>query len=167
VAHGFSAAWGRLFLPYGSGDQPQRLVPTVLTALITGKPVETTHGNQTRDFIDARDAADLLVRLLISSEGGAFNIGTGNGATVRSVIEYLADRYRGRELPRFGAIAPSAAEPAVLVADMTKVKARLGWSASTNIAAGLDRAIAQADFAASRTAVMPRSSGPRPGATPG
>ena len=25
----FSAAWGRVFLPYGPGDPPQRLVPTV------------------------------------------------------------------------------------------------------------------------------------------
>jgi UDP-glucose 4-epimerase len=146
--HGFSAAWGRLFLPYGAGDPPQRLVPTVLAALVARAPVETTHGNQTRDFIDARDAADLLVHLLMSSEPGAFNIGTGHGTTVRSVIEYLANRYRGQGLLRLGALATPADEPDVLVADMAKVKVRLGWTASTDIVAGLDRILAQENLAA-------------------
>ena len=110
--------------------------------------METTHGNQTRDFIDARDAADLLVHLLMSSETGAFNIGTGHGTTVRSVIEYLADRHRGRGLLRLGALATPADEPDVLVADMAKVKAHLGWTASTDIVAGLDRILAQENLAA-------------------
>ena len=140
--HGYAAAWGRLFLPYGPGDPPQRLIPSVLTAFRDGKPLPATHGGQVRDFVHAPDAADLMVRLLLSSETGAFNVGTGRGSTVRSVIEYLADRYGGRDLVRFGAIDTASGEPPVLVADMTKAKARLGWSAATGLEAGLDGALA-------------------------
>jgi nucleoside-diphosphate-sugar epimerase len=139
--HGFSAAWGRLFLPYGPGDSTQRLVPTVLAAFDAGKPVETTHGNQVRDFIFAPDAADLFVGLLLSAETGAFNVGTGRGSTIRSVIEYLADRRGGRNLLRFNVIEQAAGEPSVLVAEMAKVKARLGWQAPTSINAGLDQVL--------------------------
>ena len=135
---GFSAAWGRLFLPYGPGDPPQRLVPTVLAALRVGKPVPTTYGTQQRDFIYAPDAADFLVRLLLSSESGAFNVGTGRATTVRAVIEYLASRCERPDLPQFGAIAPPPGEPAVLVADMTKVRDRLSWSAPTDVPRGLE-----------------------------
>jgi nucleoside-diphosphate-sugar epimerase len=135
---GFSAAWGRLFLPYGPGDQPQRLVPFVLAALRAGKPVPTTQGTQQRDFIYAPDAADLLVRLLLSTERGAFNVGTGRATTIRSVIEYLASRCGRPELPQFGAMAPAPGEPAVLVADMSKVRDRLSWSAPTDVRQGLD-----------------------------
>jgi nucleoside-diphosphate-sugar epimerase len=136
--HGFSAAWGRLFLPYGPGDQPQRLVPLVLAALRAGKPVPTTQGTQQRDFVYAPDAADLLVRLLLSAESGAFNVGTGRATTIRSVIEYLASRCGRPELPQFGAMAPAPGEPAVLVADMLKVRDRLSWSAPTDVRQGLD-----------------------------
>lgn len=135
--HGFSAAWGRLFLPYGPGDPPQRLIPSVLGALREGKPVPTTHGRQQRDFIYAPDAADLLVRLLLSEEAGAFNIGTGRGTTVGSVVEHLAARCDRPDLPQFGAIALAPGEPAVLVADMSKVQRRLSWSPATDVQSGL------------------------------
>src|SRR5207249_10805086 len=60
--HRFSAGWGRIFLPYGPGDSLQRLIPSVLASLTAGRPIETTHGRQLRDFIYAPDAAYLLVR---------------------------------------------------------------------------------------------------------
>jgi nucleoside-diphosphate-sugar epimerase len=137
--HGFSAAWGRLFLPYGPGDPPQRLIPSVLGALRAGKPVSATHGRQQRDFIDAPDAADLLIRLLLSQEDGAFNVGTGRATTIRSVVEYLAARCGRPDLPQFGAIALAPGEPAVLVADMRKVRDRLAWAPQTELHDGLDR----------------------------
>jgi nucleoside-diphosphate-sugar epimerase len=139
--HGFSTAWGRIFLPYGPGDPAQRLIPMVLEALVAGKPVETTHGNQVRDFIFVADAADLLVQLLLSMEGGAFNVGTGHGSAIRWVIESLAAKYNGNHLLRFGALKPTASEPSVLVADMNKVATRIGWRALTGIESGLDRTL--------------------------
>jgi nucleoside-diphosphate-sugar epimerase len=150
--HGFSAAWGRLFLPYGPGDPPQRLVPTLLAALRAGKPVPTTHGMQQRDFIYALDAADLLVRLLLSAESGVFNVGTGRATTIRSVIEYLASRCGMPELPQFGAISTAPGEPAVLVADVTKVRDRLLWSAPTDVPQGLDEILRSDGLELSRAA---------------
>jgi nucleoside-diphosphate-sugar epimerase len=150
--HGFSAAWGRLFLPYGPGDAPQRLVPFVLAALRAGKPVPTTHGTQQRDFIYAPDAADLLVRLLLSTESGAFNVGTGRATTIRSVIEYLALRCGRPELPQFGAISPAPGEPAVLVADMSKVRDHLSWSAPTDVQQGLEEILKLAGLKLPRVA---------------
>jgi nucleoside-diphosphate-sugar epimerase len=140
--HRFSAAWGRVFLPYGPGDPAGRLVPSVMMALQEGRPVEVTHGKQLRDFIYAPDAAHLLVKLLFSLETGAFNIGTGHATTIRSVIEYLASRHGGRSELRFGAIDPPPGEPPVLVADMTKTTETLGSLALTSATDGLDRLLA-------------------------
>jgi nucleoside-diphosphate-sugar epimerase len=141
---GFSAAWGRLFLPYGPGDPPQRLIPSVLGALRAGKPVATTQGRQRRDFIYAPDAADLLVRLLLSQQDGVFNIGTGCATTIRSVVEYLASRCGRPDLPQFGAIAQAPGEPPVLVAEMSKVRDRLSWEPQTALHDGLDRMLKSA-----------------------
>jgi nucleoside-diphosphate-sugar epimerase len=132
----FSAAWGRIFQPYGPGDAPQRLIPTVIERLLAGRPVDLSEGKQERDFIYAADVADLLVRLLAGGEEGTFNVGTGYGTRIRSVAERIADRLGGRGLLRFGTIA-SDAEPERLVADMSKVTLRLGWSAPTSLEAGL------------------------------
>lgn len=140
--HGFSAAWCRLFLPYGPGAPPQRLIPSVLAAIRAGKALQTTHGEQQRDFIYASDAADILVRMLLSEENGAFNVGTGRATTVRSVVEYLASRYGRPDLPQFGAVSPTPDEPAVLVADMKKTHNRMSWSAATDIWSGLDAVLA-------------------------
>jgi nucleoside-diphosphate-sugar epimerase len=151
----FSAAWGRVFLPYGPGDPAARLIPSVMAALQEKRPVETTHGGQLRDFVYAPDAADLLVRLLFSSETGVFNIGTGCGTTIRTVIEYLADRCCGHHLLRFGALAPPDGEPLQLMADMTKSMEKLGWVPATSITDGLDRSLAEATRA--QIGVVPAS----------
>jgi nucleoside-diphosphate-sugar epimerase len=135
--YNFSAAWARIFLPYGPGDSPQRLIPSVIDALLKGRPVDLTHGRQERDFVYAPDAADLLIRLLAGDEEGAFNVGTGHGTKVRSVVERIADRLGGRELLRFDSIG-AGAEPARLVADMSKVALQLGWSAPTPLEDGLE-----------------------------
>jgi len=138
----FSACWARLFVPYGPGDSARRLIPYVTNALAAGVRVETTLGLQVRDFIFVRDAAELIVRLLLGEETGAFNIGTGAPSSIRSVVEYLADQLASRELVQFGARQPPPGDPQVLVADMAKVERCLGWSTATDIRAGLDRVLA-------------------------
>ena len=120
--HGFSAAWGRVFLPYGPGDAPQRLIPSIIAALRQGQPLETSHGRQVRDFVFAPDAAALLVGLLDSAEAGAFNIGSGQGVMVRTAIETLANHFGARELLRFGARPLAPGEPLHLTADMTRTR---------------------------------------------
>jgi nucleoside-diphosphate-sugar epimerase len=140
--YGMSACWARLFVPYGPGDSPQRLIPYVTNSLAAGARVETTLGLQLRDFIFVRDAAELIVRLLLCQETGAFNVGTGVPSSIRSVVEYLADACGRRELVQFGARQPGPGDPHVLVADMAKVERRLGWSAATELRTGLDCVLA-------------------------
>jgi nucleoside-diphosphate-sugar epimerase len=138
--YGLSAAWARVFVPYGPGDEPRRLIPSLLAALTAGTPIDVTDGNQVRDFIYATDVAELLVRLLATSQAnGAYNVGTGHGIAVRQVIEWLADYFHARELVHFGARPRRDDEPASLVADMEKVERVLGWNASTSIERGLER----------------------------
>jgi nucleoside-diphosphate-sugar epimerase len=140
--HGISACWARLFVPYGPGDSPRRLIPYVTNSLAAGARVETTLGLQMRDFIFVRDAAELIVRLLLCQDTGAFNVGTGVPSSIRSVVEYLADACGSRELVQFGARQPPLGDPQVLVADMAKVERSLGWSAATDLRTGLDRVLA-------------------------
>lgn len=140
-AHKIGAAWGRVFVPYGPGDLPQRLIPAVLAALRAGKPMPLSSGEQRRDFVYAPDAAKMLVGLLGSGATGAFNIGSGEAPPVRSVIEALADRFGERSLLQFGAMPARAWEPPLLQADMHKLEV-LGLVVRTPMSRALDDFIA-------------------------
>jgi nucleoside-diphosphate-sugar epimerase len=144
--YGFSAAWGRVFLPYGPGDEPRRLVPSLVTALGAGRSIDVTDGSQIRDFVYATDVADLLVRLLETPEAtGAYNVGTGDGTTVRQVIERVARHFHALGLVHFGARPGRRDEPPFLVADMAKVERVLGWRAATSIENGLEELLSKAE----------------------
>ena len=140
----FSAAWGRVFQPYGIGDASERLIPSVIAALLAGRPVALSHCRQERDFIFAPDLADLLVALLGGSRDGVFNVGTGKARTLRTVVESIAQKLGGSELLRFGEVSSPPNEPIRLIADMTKVADQVGWSAPTAFEAGLDEVVERA-----------------------
>lgn len=139
--YSFSFAWARLFQPYGPGDAPERLVSLVIDALRANRRVALTRGAQVRDFIFAPDVADLLVRLLADDRSGAFNVGTGKGVPVRTVVELLADSFGRRDLLNFGALQEKEGEPDGLVADMSKVSRHFAWSPKFSLEAGLAQTV--------------------------
>ena len=136
-AYDFSAAWGRVFVPYGPGDPDARLFPSVLKSLLAREDIALTHGEQVRDFIYAPDAGALLVQLLGSNCRGAFNVGTGVGYSVRSAIEMLAQKVDAVDRLNFGARKMKSGEPDYLVADMTRTFEHVGC----RIFASLDRGL--------------------------
>ncbi len=142
-ANGFTAAWGRIFLPYGPGDKAERLIPSVISALQRGDTIETTEGRQLRDFIFIDDVADLFERLVSCDVNGAFNVGTGIPVAVRSVITLLAQQLDGLGRVKFGARADRQGEPSRLVADMRKTEGSLDWKPKVDLAAGLAACLGQ------------------------
>lgn len=63
---GLAQAWVRLFNVYGPHDASQRLLPHVVRQCRHGLPVETTGGEQLRDFTHVDDVAEGLMRLALS-----------------------------------------------------------------------------------------------------
>lgn len=139
----FSAAWGRIFLPYGPGDSSQRLVPSLIRAMDSGDVIPTTEGRQARDFIVSTDVADLLFRLLWVADAGAFNIGTGVATPVRTAMKQVADHFDARHLLQFGARPMAHGETMCLVADMTKTRRVLGNFEPVELADGIADAVAE------------------------
>lgn len=123
-----SAAWGRLFFPYGPGEPPGRLVPSVARALLAGEPALCTHGRQVRDFIHVEDAATAFVALLGSGAEGAVNVGSGQPVALREVVERVAAHTGRPDLVRLGARPAPAGEPPSLYADARRLRAEVGWA---------------------------------------
>ena len=112
------------------------LVPLVLDAVtglrppvtVLGTDYPTPDGTAVRDYLHVSDIADVHLRALAhleaDGEGGAINIGAGQGASVNEVIA-MAEAVTGRSVPRrAGARRPG--DPPVLVADAEAATRLLG-----------------------------------------
>jgi nucleoside-diphosphate-sugar epimerase len=130
-------AWGRLFFLYGPREQPARLVPAVVRSLLRGESVATTSGAQVRDLLHVDDVAGAIVALLESAAVGPVNIASGSGVTLREVIGEVAALVGRPELVRFGELPERPGEPERLVADVTRLRAEVGYHPRLTLAEGL------------------------------
>ena len=97
-----SFLWCRLFYLFGEGEHKSRLIPYIHEKIKSGDPVELTSGNQIRDYMDVREAAELILSYTFSEYSGAANICSGKPTSVRQIAETIADKYNRRDLLKFG-----------------------------------------------------------------
>ena len=120
-------ASGKIFFPFGAGESPNRLIPSVIRALLENKPAETSHGEQIRDFLHVETVAEAFVALLESEVCGAVNIGSGAGMKLREIVETIADITNNHKLLRIGALPVSPNDPPEIVADTTRLREEVGF----------------------------------------
>ena len=135
-------AWARLFFPYGPGEPPGRFIPGVIAGLLRREPVACTHGRQVRDFVYVDDAAEACAALLDSGASGAYNVGSGEGITLRRAADLIVAQLGHGELLRFGERAAPADDLEYVVADPVKSRRDLGWAARVGLEEGIRRSIA-------------------------
>ena len=126
---------------YGEAHEPEsHLIPLVLDVAIGrrtqikifGEDYSTKDGTCVRDYIHVQDLADAHLLALHAldqpwgADGLTYNIGNGEGFTVREVIDSVA-RVTGKPIP-VEACARRPGDPAVLVASSAKIKKELGWA---------------------------------------
>jgi UDP-glucose 4-epimerase len=112
------------------------LIPICLLAAINGDPIsiygvdyDTLDGTCIRDYIHVTDLAQAhilaLERLREGGNSGVYNLGNGNGYSVREVIETVRNvtgkKIVSTEAPR------RPGDPARLVASSEKISKELGW----------------------------------------
>ncbi|MGD8329337.1 MAG: UDP-glucose 4-epimerase GalE [Acidobacteriota bacterium] len=110
--------------------------------LVFGTDYPTADGTGVRDYIHVMDLAAAhiaaLERLAGGARGAVYNLGTGNGHSVREMLAH-ARAVTGHEIPAREA-PRRAGDPALLVADPRRAAAELGWHAR----AGIDEILADA-----------------------
>ncbi len=101
---------------------------------IMGNDYPTPDGTCIRDYIHVNDLAEAHIKaaeyLQADEKSGAFNLGTGQGISVQEIIRTAAE-VTGRPVPH--RIGPRrAGDPAVLVADASKARRVLNWTAGNS-----------------------------------
>jgi nucleoside-diphosphate-sugar epimerase len=137
-----SVAHGRLFHLFGPGEDERRLVPSVIRSLLSGAPVQCTHGNQVRDFMYVKDAAAALGQLLLSNVCGPVNIASGEPLTIRQLVSAIAEKMGQPEAVHFGGLPQRVGEPQRLTARTSRLHNEVGFQAAYTLEQALEETIA-------------------------
>jgi len=146
TAHGLKSIALRYFNAAGADpdgeigerhDPETHLIPLALDAVtgngrpltVFGEDYPTADGTCIRDYIHVTDLAEAHVAALRALLGGAdsnaYNLGTGNGFSVRQVMDAV-ESATGRAVPH--SVGPRRpGDPAALVADPSAANRDLGW----------------------------------------
>lgn len=140
---GINLAWARIFFLYGPHEDERRLVPSLIRALQRGETFPASTGEQVRDYLHVTDVAAALCALAEQQVNGAFNIASGEPATVRQVMETVGDIVGSSQLIAFGALPSRAWETPVIVGENGRLRAATGWApAYPTLQAGLAQTVA-------------------------
>lgn len=140
--HGMKTIFLRYFnacgatVKFGEDHTPEtHIIPIVLQAalgkrkkvFIYGDDYETPDGTCVRDYVHVADLAEAHIAALeaLPVVQGSFNLGTGAGDSVRTVLDAV-ETITGRRLLRETA-ARRAGDPPVLVASNQRAGENLGW----------------------------------------
>ena len=128
-------------------QSPQNLFPLVMQAVrgerelaIFGTDYPTADGTGVRDYIDLRDLVTAHQAALATEQSGTYNLSTGQGHSVRAVIEMFR-AVTGADLP-VTASPRRPGDPAALVADPTHTKDTLGWQAQHDLRSMVESTVA-------------------------
>jgi len=135
-----SFAWGRVFYPYGPQEDPRRLVPAALKALLQGAAFPASPGEQVRDYIHVADVASALCTLMEKQADGVFNISTGVPVSIRQLLETLGKLMNRSHLIQLGVLPYRKWEPPFICGDNTRLR-NFGWSPCYSLEAGLSETI--------------------------
>ena len=119
---------------FGEDHNPEsHLIPLVMQAAegrrasikVFGTDYDTPDGTCIRDYVHVLDLAQAHLLALESGVTGAFNLGSGNGHSVREVIDAVR-AVTGREF-KVEEVERRPGDPARLVSDSAAARKVLGW----------------------------------------
>jgi UDP-glucose 4-epimerase len=134
----------RIFNAYGTRSRTSGAYGAVfgvfLRQKLAGKPFTVVgDGTQSRDFLFVTDVARAFYLAARSERvGEIYNLGAGDPQSVNRLVELL-----GGEVIR---IPKRPGEPDCTWADITKIKAQLGWSQQVSFEAGVSKILDNIDY---------------------
>lgn len=137
-----SVAWARVFFSFGPHEQAERLVPTVIRALLSGDRAKCSERSLLRDFMYVLDVAGAMIAVLDSDFAGDINIASGKPKTLEQLVERIATKLDGLDRVDFGHYPRRPDDPQKITADISRLSDAIGWAPAYDLDSALDDTIA-------------------------
>ncbi|MFN9095526.1 MAG: hypothetical protein ACK5WN_14640, partial [Alphaproteobacteria bacterium] len=131
--------WARLFHLFGEGENPARLVPSIMIALRAGREAQCSSGRPVRDFISTQIAAAAISALATSDVTGPVNIASGAPISIAAMARLIAQIAGRPYLLRLGALPDRPNEPVYMVAHTGRLRREVGFTAPVSLSAELTK----------------------------
>jgi UDP-glucose 4-epimerase len=134
---------------YGPGQMPKRQFGIVPTLMRCARDAETFQiwgdGSTVRDYVFVADLEELVAAVVLHAWAAGsfevFNAGSGIGVSINGLL-HAVEQATGRSLRRTVA-PPRTVDTPTVILDSSLARVRLGWSAKTPLAEGLNQAWAR------------------------
>lgn len=131
----------RLYSAYGPWEDPGRLVPTLVSAALSGRLPPLVDPDTARDYVFVADAVDAFIKTAEQAKtvtGRVYNLGTGQQTTLRDIVEAARRLFGVDEEPVWNTMPQRTWDTKVWVADSTRIRTELGWEPRTSLEQGLE-----------------------------
>ena len=127
---------------YGPRQPKGRIIPYVISCLLSGETPKLTNGFFEADWIYVDDVVEGLLAAARAGDvnGKTIDLGTGTTATASDVVQLIIDLMGKSTDAEFGAL-PDRPGDRTRAANVEAAKRLIGWSASTSLRDGLQRTI--------------------------
>ncbi|HQB27986.1 MAG TPA: GDP-mannose 4,6-dehydratase [Paludibacter sp.] len=133
----------RLFSVYGPYEEPGRLFPNIMQAVINGRDLNMVASDTARDFIHVDDVihAYLMIDKLKDLRGEILNVGTGIQTSLYQFVA-AAEKLRLKPFKTFWcSMKPRTWDTNVWVGDISKIRRLIGFEAQINVEEGIKRSM--------------------------
>ncbi|MBD2310981.1 NAD-dependent epimerase/dehydratase family protein [Desertifilum sp. FACHB-1129] len=132
----------RPFLSYGPRQGVAKLIPYTILALLKGENPQISSGSRVCDFIFILDVVRGMLKAGVQPaiEGKALDLGTGQGTSVKTLVELLSKQTGSSANPTFTTIAERKGEQPQ-IADLETTRKLLNWEPLWSLTEGLTTTI--------------------------
>jgi nucleoside-diphosphate-sugar epimerase len=129
----------RLYSVYGPWEEPDRLMPTLVTRGLAGELPPLVSPETARDYVYVDDAVAAIIAAAATAAqepGAVYNVGTGRQTSLSEVVEMVRAAMGITAEPAWGTMAPRTWDTDVWIADIGRIQAELRWRPAHSLPEG-------------------------------
>jgi dTDP-6-deoxy-L-talose 4-dehydrogenase (NAD+) len=132
--------WPRIFQPFGSGQDPKRFIPYLISSFINNRTPDIANPSHIYDWVNVSDVAKAIIFSITKPVNGAVDVGTSIGTSNKDLARLVSQAVASTgTLPNF------SSEEGVqgLVMSTKSVLLSSGWKPDVDLISGVRELVAQ------------------------
>lgn len=135
----------RLYSAFGPWEEPDRLMPVLLSSARKGKLPPFVDPNISRDFVYVEDVVSAFIAAGANIKeklyGEAFNVATGKLTTIKNLALLVRKMMNIQDTPKFGTMKNRKWDLSAWYGNNNKIANMLNWKPSYSLKGGLEKTV--------------------------